>query len=568
MGEGHARGTCIHCALRRPAVTLGSNINSQPDRNARPMSRTHLLGRTPSPAAPLARPGHGLCRTPCLASPREESRGTAGPAWKPADKFLAAFAFCFVLLSPAHADSPRNVLFIVCDDLNTHVSTSGYRDIKTPGFDRLAAEGMTFSRAYCQYPVCGPSRASFLHGLYPQSTGILDNKSDIRQKRAGTVSMPQCFKESGYWTAAVGKVFHNPKIDPGDIAWHQVLRFENDEMPMVTPIREKFEAENGPVSSGKSRKRWREFYPTIAKQTRGQQPGYGPSGLSDEQHRDGKNARQVAAWLDEKTFGEKPFFIACGIHKPHVPFLAPNKYFELYPLDELKFQPATLEFWKQAPKHAQTKRYEGFGFEFGVENDQLRREYIQAYHACVSFIDAQIAFVLDAVRRNGHWDDTIVVLTSDHGYLLGEKFMWGKVMLFEQCDRVPLIIRAPGQTKPGSRSKGLVELVDLFPTLAQLCEVGPPENLQGRSLVGMLRDPETPGKEVAYTVVSRGADLGKAIRTQRWRYTRWPVGEELYDLEYDPTEENNLASSKDHRTTLTLMRELLQKTDASARAQH
>lgn len=462
-------------------------------------------------------------------------------------------------------DRPRpNVMFIVCDDLNTHVSTSGYPHIRTPSFDHLAAAGMTFRRAYCQYPVCGPSRASFLHGLYPQSTGVLDNRSDIRDIRPGTVSMPQRFKESGYWTAAVGKVFHNPQADPGELVWHANERFENDEMPFVTPIREKFEAEHGSIDSGKARRQWRQFYPTIAKQTRGQKPGYGPSGLNDEQHKDGRNARQIARWLTGKAHGEGPFFMACGIQKPHVPFLAPDAYFEMYPLASLNFEPASLDFWNDVPKLAQTKRYEGFGFEFSVRNDQLRREYIQAYHACISFIDAQIGIVFDALRETGHWDDTIVVLTSDHGYMLGEKFMWGKVMLFEQCDRVPLVIRVPGRTKPGSSSDGLVELVDLFPTLTELCKIAPPKNLQGRSLVPMLRNPDTAGKDVAYTVVSRGENLGKAIRTDRWRYTRWPVGEELFDLQNDPSEKHNLASSATSSETITRMRQLLAMAETSA----
>ena len=213
-----------------------------------------------------------------------------------------ALAGLSLMTSTALANKP-NVLFIVCDDLNTHVSTSGYPHISTPAFDELAAAGMTFRRAYCQYLVCGPSRAS----------------------------MPQRFKESGYWTGAVGKVFHNEKIDPGEVAWNQMLRFENDEMPMVTPIRETFEAEHGSVEQGKSRKLWREFYPTIAPQTRGQQPGYGPTGLTDEQHKDGKNARQIASWLKGKVHGDKPFLMACGIQKPHVPFLAPDKYFDMYP---------------------------------------------------------------------------------------------------------------------------------------------------------------------------------------------------------------------------------------------
>ncbi|MDG2219848.1 MAG: sulfatase [Rubripirellula sp.] len=466
--------------------------------------------------------------------------------------------------SVAEAKKP-NVLFIVCDDLNTHVSTSGYPHISTPAFDELAAAGMTFRRAYCQYPVCGPSRASFLHGLYPQSTTILSNQTDIRELRPGTVSMPQRFKDSGYWTGAVGKIFHNTKVDPGEVAWHEMLRFENDEMPMVTPLREEFEAKNGPVTEGKSRRLWRQFYPTIAKQTKGQKPGWGPTGLTDSQHKDGKNARQIANWLNNHAHGDQPFFMACGIQKPHIPFLAPDKYFAMYPPAELKFTPASMEFWKQAPMLARTKRYEGFGFEFGVENDSLRREYMQAYHACISFIDAQIGLVFDALHQSGHWDDTIVVLTSDHGYLLGEKFMWGKVMLFETCDRVPLVIRVPGQTKAGSTSEGLVELVDLFPTLAELCGVTPPSELQGTSLVPMLRDASIPGKKVAYTVVMRGSKIGKAIRTNQWHYTSWPDGsEELYDLKTDPHEDTNLVNASKHLQTVKSMRQLLIQAESNA----
>jgi len=465
------------------------------------------------------------------------------------------------------AETKPNILLIVCDDLNTRVSTSGYPDVSTPAFDQLAAAGMTFGRAYCQYPVCGPSRASFLHGLYPQSTGVLDNKSDIRQTRPGTVSMPQRFKEAGYWTGSVGKVFHNPQTEPGEVAWNEFLRFENDEMPMVTPIRKAFEAEHGPIDQGKARRLWREKYWTIASQTRGQQqPGYGPSGLRDEQHKDGKNARQIVSWLEEKIHGEKPFFMACGIQKPHVPFLAPDAYFAQYPKESLKCSPVPVDFWEQVPKMAMVKRYEGFGFNLGVENDPLRREYTQAYHACISFIDTQIGLIFDALKRSGYWDDTIVILTSDHGYQLGEHFMWGKVTLFEVCDRVPLLIRVPGQTQSGSYSEGLVELVDLYPTLAELCKVTTTGKLQGRSLVSMLRDPTAPGKQLAYTVVSRGTKLGKAIRTDRWRYARWPDGEELYDLENDYAEHHNLAASEKHVATVAAMRAGLAQAEAHAAA--
>ena len=460
-------------------------------------------------------------------------------------------------------DSRPNVLFIICDDLNTHVSTSDYQHIRTPAFDTLADQGITFKRAYCQYPVCNSSRTSFLHSLYPQSTGVISNTVDIRDTRPGTVSMPQAFKESGYWTAAVGKVFHN-KMDHGDVTWYERHEYDNDEMPMVTPIRVEFEAKHGPVTEGESRKLWREFYPTIAPQTRGQKPGYGPTGLKDEQHKDGKNARKIVEWIDNKAFGDKPFFMACGIHKPHGPFLAPDKYFDMNPKEDLVFKKPPSNFWDQAPKSAMTKRYEGFDFEFGVENDPLRREYMQAYHACISFIDAQIGLIFDALKRTGQWDNTIVVLISDHGYHLGDHFMWGKVTLFEICNRVPFVVRVPDLTTPGSTSQGLVELVDIFPTLAELCGIAPPVDVQGRSIVPILKDPAVPGKETVYTVVARGENLGKAVRTQRWRYTLWTDGEELYDLENDIEELHNLARSPEHKSTLDTMRAHLARLDKYA----
>ena len=294
-----------------------------------------------------------------------------------------------------------------------------------------------------------------------------------------------------------------------------------------------------------------------------------------------KNARQIVSWLDNKSYGDKPFFMALGIHKPHGPFLAPDAYFEMYPKNDLKFSPPRADFWDQAPAEAMTKRYERFDFEFGVENDSLRREYTQAYHACISFIDAQIGLVFDALKRTGQWENTIIVLISDHGYQLGDHFMWGKVMLFETCDRVPLLIRAPGKSISGSSSEGLVELVDIYPTLAELCGVTPPHDLQGRSMVPMVLDPDSDGKEVAYTVVRRGNlklgndaslhhqkslnILGKAIRTDRWRYTIWPKGgEELYDLKNDPQEHINLVHNSDYDVVVKKLRTKLEETDLNS----
>jgi arylsulfatase A-like enzyme len=443
----------------------------------------------------------------------------------------------------------KNVLFIVCDDLNTHVSPSGYDSILTPTLAQFATEAMTFQRAFCQYPVCGPSRASFLNGLYPESSGVLDNTADIRTTRPGTVSMPQFFKENGYWTGSVGKVFHSPRHEHGEIAWNEFHRFENDELPVVTEARKKFETEHGSIEEGKNRKLWKEVEKEAKSKLDAQTPpGYGRSGLTDAQHKDGRNARQVAQWLQERPNGDQPFFIACGIQKPHVPFLAPDKYFDLYPLEEITYTPDRANLWDSLPKTAISKRYEAFGFELGKENDTLRREYMQAYHACISFIDAQLQLVFDALKESGQWEDTIVIFTSDHGYHLGDHFLWGKVTLFDIGAKVPFLIRAPGLTEGGTTSEAMVELIDIYPTLAQLTGLTPPDHLQGTSLRPLLDHPERTGKKkYAYSVVSRGDKLGYALRNQRWRYGLWPDGEELYNLTNDPEEKNNLAG-KEHVT--------------------
>jgi iduronate 2-sulfatase len=477
----------------------------------------------------------------------------------------------FLLLIPsvAHAESAAdfkrpNVLFIVCDDLNTHVATSDYPHIRTPAFSRLAGSAMTFKRAYCQYPVCGPSRASFLSGMYPQRTGVLSNETDLRTSRPGTVTLPQLFKDAGYWTAATGKIFHNQELDPGAEVWDASVRFENDEMPLEKKAREIFGKEHGPTTDRANRGAWKDFQLKFSKQTRGQSVGYGPSGLKDEQHADGKNARQAIEWLHNRQSGGQPFFIAVGIHKPHVPFLAPDAYFDLYPPENLRYPPTPPDIWKQVPRSAMVKRYQAFGFELGVENDPLRREYMQAYHACITFVDTQIGLILDAVEKAGLWDNTLIVLTSDHGFHLGEHFMWGKVTLFEVCNRVPLIVRVPGLTKDGSSSNGLVELVDLYPTLAGLCGIDVPAAVQGKSFKPMLEDPQAGGKPYVHTVVKRGKHLGKAIRSPRWRYALWPDGEELYDLENDAAEHHNLVNSASHAKTLETHRDLLREADARA----
>jgi len=476
------------------------------------------------------------------------------------------------LLCGVAACGPPNVLLIVCDDLNNHVGPAGYQHIRTPTLDRLAAASVSFQRAYCQYPVCGPSRASFLSGLYPESTGVLDNKSDIRQTRPGSLSMPQYFKDHGYWTAGVGKVFHTPKHQQGDLEWHAFHKFENAELPLVAAARKKFEAEYGSITRGKTRRAWKAHLSSLSTQTRGQmRPGYGPSGLSDEQHKDGQNVRQVANWLKHKPYGDRPFFIACGIQKPHVPFLAPDKYFARIPRSSLTYQLDPADDWDDIPRQALVKRFTAFGFELGRENAALRREYMQAYHACIEFVDTQLGLLIEEVKSQDLWEDTVIVFTSDHGYHLGEHFMWGKVSLFEVCARVPLMIRIPGRGREGAVSQSLAELVDLWPTLVDACGLKPPAHLQGKSLLPVVLDPRAGVRGTAYTVVTRRANgratLGRAIRSDRLRYAEWPDGEELYDLIQDPAEHKNLSKVPQYQGELVRMRKLLAQTKRSAAQQ-
>jgi arylsulfatase A-like enzyme len=460
----------------------------------------------------------------------------------------------------------KNVLLIICDDLNTHVKPSGYENIVTPAMDAFASKSMTFDRAFCQYPVCGPSRASMLSGLYPESTGILNNTDDIRNERRNTITMPQFFRENGFWTGSVGKVFHSPRHEHGDKAWDEFYRFENDELEVVKTARLEFESVHGSVELAQNRRKWRDLKKQVSASLNAQTPpGYGESGLTDEQHKDGKNARQVAQWLTEKTHGSKPFFIACGIQKPHVPFLAPAKYFDLYPLKSLTYERDRPDLWDSIPRLALSKRYEAFGFKMGIEDDQLRREYMQAYHACVSFIDAQIKIVLEAVKESGHWDDTTIILTSDHGYHLGDHFLWGKVTLFDIGAKVPFIIRAPGLTTEGAHSQAMVELIDIFPTLTQLTGLNAPAQLQGNSLRPLLAHPDRLGKKkFSYSVVTRGEKMGFALRNQRWRYGKWPDGEELYNLVNDPAEKKNLIKFPHVQSKLEEFRALLQETQKRA----
>ncbi len=460
---------------------------------------------------------------------------------------MAIIAVCSPT-APAAEPPPRmNVLFIVSDDLNTRLNCYGYNDVRTPHLDRLAAEGMRFDRAYCQYPVCNPSRSSFLTGRRPETTGVLSNNTPLRSRVPDVITLPQLFRQNGYWTAGVNKIFHDREGDKAQ-SWMQYLRLSDERNPVIENARREFERAHGPVDRPENRDAWQKKRESIRELAAGQTPpGIGPTDMADDEQADGKSVRQIIQWLEDKAYGDKPFFIGCGIARPHIPYWAPQKYYDLYPLDAFKFAPGVPDDLGDVPALAMNPRRQ-FYAEPGP-GDATRRRFTAAYYACVSYLDAQVGLLLDALKRLNLWDNTIVVFIGDHGYLLGEHGLWEKAMLFEESARAPLLMHVPGRTRPGGVCTQLVEFVDLYPTLAELCRIHPPLDLDGLSFSNLIPQPDRPWKRAAFTIMGRGPDtLGRSVRTQRWRYTEWgkPEVNELYDHEHDPHEFTNLAKDPAH----------------------
>ncbi len=431
------------------------------------------------------------------------------------------------------AESRPNVLFIISDDLNNSVGSYGHPQVKTPNIDRLAQRGVRFERAYCQYPLCGPSRNSMLTGLYPNSTGILSNGQIFRQTIPQHISLPQAFRLDGYFAGRIGKLYHygvpksvgtNGHDDPG--SWELELNPAGCDRLLEEP--DIFSLRPG------------NFGGTLS---------WYASPRGDQLHTDGLMAND-AIWVLERCAKEKqrPFFLALGFYRPHTPYVAPAPYFEGYPKDDMPLVEGVEEDVKDVPPLALGSHKP----EHDLLNDDLRQQAIQAYFASITFMDAQVGRVLEALDETGLVDNTIVVFTSDHGYHLGEHGLWQKMSLFEESARVPLIIAAPGMSKPGSVAKTPVGLIDLYPTLVDLCDVDAPDNLQGQSLAPMLKDPTAPGRGYTISQVTRRGNprpFGYTIRTPRWRYTEWGKGKEgreLYDHENDPREITNLAELAEH----------------------
>ena len=442
-------------------------------------------------------------------------------------------------------DGRPNVLMICVDDLRPQLGCYGHKEMISPNIDRLASEGRMFNRHYVQYAACGPSRCSMLTGMREKRWDCWGEirKSKVEPKHPASIG--HHFRRNGYYTSCIGKVSHLPG---GTM----------DKEQKIQQVPYSWDRSYTPVGSWKSP--WGAFFSYDKGRFRAfgwddednvNMPAYEAADVNDTGYADGLNAEEAMKQLRELK--DRQFFLAVGFYKPHLPFNAPKKYWDLYDPEKLKlasnpFPPANVDPEISLHDSYELKHY-GWAVKPEMVNKQEARTLKHAYYACVSYVDAQIGKVLDEVKRLGLDKNTIVVLWSDHGWHLGEHGIWGKATNHEIALRSPLIIKVPGMSKPGKSSGELVETVDLYPTLAELCGLDIPEGLAGRSAAGMVRDASEKGKGFVYSFQKshKRELMGRTHRTDRYRIVSWvdEKGEaaqiELYDLENDPQENVNIA---------------------------
>jgi len=459
--------------------------------------------------------------------------------------FLLAFGVAL------HGEEKPNVLFIAIDDLRPELGCYGVKEIKTPQIDALAAEGLTFRRAYCQLAVCNPSRVSIMTGLRPDTTKVWNLSTRFRDTIPDAVTLPQHFKQHGYHCVSYGKIFHNPWTD--NVSWS-----ENHKWPQNT------------TRSAESKKRHQAYREKMRREGRPEAKVQRMRGeateivdMPDSSQIDGAIADQAIAAMKRLAKQEKPFFLATGFIRPHLPLVAPRKYWELYDAEKIPVASNPM-LPKDSPKFAMNTTYELRDYydfdgtpsptEGSLTKEQQRR-LKHGYYAAVSFVDTQVGRLLSELKAQGLSNNTIVVLWGDHGWKLGEHNSWCKQTNFEIDTRVPLIIRAPGAKGNGAQTEALVESVDVYPTLCELADLPVPKTLEGRSLTPLLAEPTKPWSKAAYSQywrVNKGVPLmGYSMRTDRYRYTEWRdrrtqevVASELYDHETDPAENVNIAAKQ------------------------
>jgi len=450
--------------------------------------------------------------------------------------------FAMMARSPAHSDEPRpNVLFIAVDDLRDWVGhLGGHPNAKTPNIDRLAERGVSFTRAYCSAPLCNPSRISLLTGIAPSKSGIYGNGETLRKKLPDAVTLMQHFRSAGYQVQGAGKIFHGTGSYDKK-SWDHYFRPSKGNRRLV-PKR----------APGLPNSAW---------------TPWGPITQNDEEMFDGKVANWAVSELEKSH--EKPFFLACGFTKPHLPWYVPQRYFDLHPLNTIQL-PITQErdledlpaFGKKLAREVYDPSGEkNFAMPGGDHQNVLTNNQwytaVQAYLATISFADAQIGRVLDALEKSEHAENTIIVLWGDHGWHLGEKQHWRKHALWDVSTRTPLIISAAKGLAHGQLCDRPVSLIDIYPTLVDLCELPQRERLDGQSLRPLL---ENPNRQWDRAVVMTYGYNNHAIKTERWRYIQYRDGsEELYDHNEDPNEWTNLAKLPQYNEVLRKLQQMLPK---------
>ncbi|BCX49812.1 iduronate-2-sulfatase [Haloferula helveola] len=467
--------------------------------------------------------------------------------------------FALLLAATVSAAEKPNVLFIAVDDLKPMLGCYGDTVIKTPNIDRLAGQGTTFLNAHCQQAVCGPSRASLLTGLRPDTTQVWDLKTRLRDNLPDVVTLPQHFKANGYESVGLGKIFDPRSVDgqikddPASWSRPYIKTADNPDSQMGF-LGSEF-VERAKVAKRENRGNWNKM-----KEALGGTPAVEiDQDVPDDAYDDGIFADKAVELIGELSKSDKPFFLAVGFKKPHLPFVAPKKYADLYSGDDIRL----AEFQKMpegAPEvHFQDSwelkngSYAGYeGLKGKVVPDKKQRELIHGYMACVSYIDAQVGKLLDALDKQGVAENTIVVFWGDHGWHLGDHGMWCKHTNYEQATRVPMIISKRAKGGVAAKSSSPVEFIDIFPTLCDIAGLERPDALEGESLVPVIEDPEATVKDYAISQYPRGGGarelMGYALRDGRYRYVRWVEKgdpsklkfEEFYDYESDPLEKKSL----------------------------
>ena len=442
---------------------------------------------------------------------------------------LALFTTRLVAAQPS-AKTP-NVLLIMADDLRDFGGAYTREVVKTPHLDRLAARGVRFERAFAQYPVCNPSRTSMLLGLRCEQTRIVGNQQYFRATMPDAVTFPQLLRQNGWTTRSFGKILH--AANTGEVVREQWL----------DTGRSWDHAEILPAQSPHRRGEFRNLT--------GGKLGWCEIGIldgADDEQPDGRTAAAAIRSIEELSGAGKPWLVAAGFHRPHDPFHAPRKYFELYPRNALRLHHDAVGLSNAVAMALPA----GWLADFAKFTDDDRLDFFRAYLAGVSFMDAQVGRLLDTLDRLKLWDNTLVIFLGDHGYHLGERGWWNKNTLFDRSCRAPLLIAAPG-VKGGQVCRSLVEFVDLYPTVADFCGLKTPHLLAGLSLRPVLADPARPHKDAAFTLVTRGPQrFGRSVTTDRWHLIKWSNGAtELYDHDADCEESRDLSADPGHASLLT-----------------